>query len=284
MEVSQLKSELDRTRAQQQQQKLRLLRQIRARDAEERLAERERQRFRAANLREVRLELQKVRKQMAKEFFEKKALVVEKLKELKQGNRSIEEIYKYTNDIILEEEDEDDTDDAKELKSTAQLNKSVDYAAEALERPAEKGYRSSLGHAEKKDEQIDMALPEIKRAKGPSPYLPLKPPPKPFNQSQEVPKSNFSNHFMVELIRRRQKEEIMGLIAGEEQRERDRLSVLKNSGPMLSIEQRAKLEAKFQNERQQAQTRIEKMMRQHESQLQEYVLASTHNSFGSSHV
>ena len=153
---------------------------------------------------------------MTKEFFEKKTLVMEKLKELKQGNRSIEEIYKYTTDIILEEEEEDEEVEPKQLKSTEMLNKSVDYASEALERPAEKGYRSSLGHIEKKDYhdqviQIDMTsktdktLPEIinKRSKVPSPYMPLKPVPRQVMQSQEVPKSNFTNQFMVELIRRR---------------------------------------------------------------------------------
>ncbi len=50
---------------------------------------------------------------MAKDFVEKKALIVQKLKELRQQNRSIEEIYKYTTDIILEEEDEDSDDTAE---------------------------------------------------------------------------------------------------------------------------------------------------------------------------
>lgn len=45
---------------------------------------------------------------MAKEFIEKKALIIEKLRELKSNNRSIEEIYKYTNEIIVEEEDEEE--------------------------------------------------------------------------------------------------------------------------------------------------------------------------------
>ena len=43
---------------------------------------------------------------MAKEFVEKKQMIVDKLKELRSQKRSIEEIYKYTTDIILEEEDE----------------------------------------------------------------------------------------------------------------------------------------------------------------------------------
>jgi hypothetical protein len=64
----------------------------------------------------MRMELQKVRKQMAKEFFEKRTMIIEKLKELKKENKSIEEIYKYTNDIILEEEDEEDEEEQAEAK------------------------------------------------------------------------------------------------------------------------------------------------------------------------
>jgi hypothetical protein len=45
---------------------------------------------------------------MAKEFLEKKALIIRKLRELKSNNKSIEEIYKYTNEIIVEEEDEEE--------------------------------------------------------------------------------------------------------------------------------------------------------------------------------
>jgi hypothetical protein len=59
----------------------------------------------------VRRELQQARKQMAKEFVEKKQMIVDKLKELRSQKRSIEEIYKYTTDIILEEEDEDDEEE-----------------------------------------------------------------------------------------------------------------------------------------------------------------------------
>jgi hypothetical protein len=35
-------------------------------------------------------------------------LILKKLEELKKQNRNIEEIYKYTNDIILEEENEEE--------------------------------------------------------------------------------------------------------------------------------------------------------------------------------
>jgi len=37
-------------------------------------------------------------------------LVIKKMKTLKSQNKSIEEIYKYTNDIIFEEDDEDQED------------------------------------------------------------------------------------------------------------------------------------------------------------------------------
>jgi hypothetical protein len=41
-------------------------------------------------------------------------MIVDKLKELRTQKRSIEEIYKYTTDIILEEEDEEDEDEEEE--------------------------------------------------------------------------------------------------------------------------------------------------------------------------
>lgn len=44
---------------------------------------------------------------LQKDFNKKKSLIMLKLQELKKNNRSIEEIYKYTTDIILEEEDEE---------------------------------------------------------------------------------------------------------------------------------------------------------------------------------
>ena len=83
------------------------------------MSQREKQRTKAATLRTVKKELQLARKQMAKDFVEKKALIVEKLRELRTQNRSIEEIYKYTTDIILEEEDEEEDDDQVEIKTRA---------------------------------------------------------------------------------------------------------------------------------------------------------------------
>lgn len=53
---------------------------------------------------------------LAREFQEKKMLVMQKLQELKKQGKGIEEIYKYTNDIIFEEEDEED--DMKEVEES----------------------------------------------------------------------------------------------------------------------------------------------------------------------
>jgi hypothetical protein len=47
---------------------------------------------------------------MLKDFADKKDLILKKIVELKKQNRNIEEIYKYTNDIIVEEEDEEEED------------------------------------------------------------------------------------------------------------------------------------------------------------------------------
>lgn len=53
---------------------------------------------------------------MAREFVEKKQMIVDKLRELRTQKRSIEEIYKYTTDIILEEEDEEDEDEEEKTE------------------------------------------------------------------------------------------------------------------------------------------------------------------------
>lgn len=44
----------------------------------------------------------------------KKELIINKLEELKKQNISIDEIYKYTNDIIIEEENENEEEDEEE--------------------------------------------------------------------------------------------------------------------------------------------------------------------------
>jgi hypothetical protein len=55
---------------------------------------------------------------------------------------------------------------------------------------------------------------------------------------------------MLELIRRRQKEEIMSLLKDEELRERERLDILKD--PQLAPEERAGWQGRFNMERRQA--------------------------------
>jgi hypothetical protein len=63
---------------------------------------------------------------------------------------------------------------------------------------------------------------------------------------------------MLELIRRRQKEEIMNLLKDEELRERERLDIIKD--PSLNPEERAGYQGRFNMERRQAQARIEKLI------------------------
>ena len=55
-------------------------------------------------------------------------MIMRKIEELKKQNRSIEEIYKYTNDIILEEDDEEEEEDNLPDMSSV-VNKSVDVGA-----------------------------------------------------------------------------------------------------------------------------------------------------------
>jgi hypothetical protein len=70
---------------------------------------------RAGELRVMRAELKEARRRLAKDLLAKKARVVEKLRELRSNpHRAIEEIYKYTDEIILEEENEDDEDGNEE--------------------------------------------------------------------------------------------------------------------------------------------------------------------------
>ena len=51
---------------------------------------------------------------------------MKKINELKKSNKSIEEIYKYTRDIILEEEDEEEDEDGRKfLLGSEQRSRSV---------------------------------------------------------------------------------------------------------------------------------------------------------------
>ena len=64
---------------------------------------------------------------------------------------------------------------------------------------------------------------------------------------------------MLELIRRRHKEEIMAMLKEEELRERNRLSDLEDT--VLSAEVRAGMQGRFNMERRQAHAKIEKLIR-----------------------
>lgn len=50
--------------------------------------------------------LKRAKSELQREFVRKRELVLQKITALKNSNKSIEDIYKYTNDIIFEEEDE----------------------------------------------------------------------------------------------------------------------------------------------------------------------------------
>jgi hypothetical protein len=65
---------------------------------------------------------------LTKEFIEKRDLILKKLEELKKSNKNIEEIYKYTSDIILEEEGEEEDEDESRMRRAgldSQRSKSV---------------------------------------------------------------------------------------------------------------------------------------------------------------
>ena len=64
--------------------------------------------LKTASFLKQKMELQRMRQGLAREFLEKKNLVLQKLQELKRSGKGIEEIYKYTNEIIFEEEDEEE--------------------------------------------------------------------------------------------------------------------------------------------------------------------------------
>ena len=91
-----------------------------------------------------------------------------------------------------------------------------------------------------------------------------------FSQKQN-PQLSFSdyrqgeNHFLVELVRKRQKEEILALIREEEGKERERLAFMSND--KIGGGDRERLEKLFALERKEAQAKIETLMRRHEDQL-----------------
>lgn len=59
----------------------------------------------------VKSQIQSAKHTLTKEFMDKKDMILRKINELKKSNKNIEEIYKYTSEIIMEEENEEEEDD-----------------------------------------------------------------------------------------------------------------------------------------------------------------------------
>lgn len=64
-----------------------------------------------SSIQSVKNRIQSQKQSITRDFLEKKDLIMKKLMELKSQNRNIEEIYKYTSEIIFEEEDEEEDDE-----------------------------------------------------------------------------------------------------------------------------------------------------------------------------
>lgn len=68
-----------------------------------------------------------MRQGLARDFQEKKLLVLQKLQELKRSGKGIEEIYKYTNEIIFEEEDEEEELNSSQMDDTSGVSQNQQY-------------------------------------------------------------------------------------------------------------------------------------------------------------
>jgi len=89
--------------------------------------------LRASKEREQAQELSKKKNDLKRDFERKRQQVLERIKKLKSQNRSIEEIYKYTNDIIFEEDDEGDgLITERESKPTAQSPKVGSFSPQGI--------------------------------------------------------------------------------------------------------------------------------------------------------
>lgn len=86
---------------------------------------------------------------LLKEMQEQKARVLKKILELRASGKSIEEIYKYTNDIIFEEEDEE------EEEAAAIAN---NYGRKSFRKPKGRANEENLSHRYMDDEAIDGSI------------------------------------------------------------------------------------------------------------------------------
>eukprot|EP00347_Sterkiella_histriomuscorum_P016680 403352267 len=103
-----LKSELDKQRFQEQQEKYLTVKINHQQQQQDILKRHEQKKQQASKFLQQKSEIYQVKQNLTKEFHEKKSMIMQKLLELKKSGKGIEEIYKYTNDIIFEEEDEEE--------------------------------------------------------------------------------------------------------------------------------------------------------------------------------
>ncbi len=78
------------------------------------------------------LEMVEKKKGLQKEFEKKRLLILEKIKKLKSQGRGVEEIYKYTNDIIFEEDDEDGAITGRSTEKKPQLRRVGSFNSQGI--------------------------------------------------------------------------------------------------------------------------------------------------------
>lgn len=79
------------------------------------------------------IELANQKKDLKNEFARKRKLVLEKIKKLKSQGKGVEEIYKYTNDIIFEEDDEGDgAVTGRSIESRPQTNRLGSFTPQGI--------------------------------------------------------------------------------------------------------------------------------------------------------
>lgn len=109
------KKEVMRVKANAQRERLELMRakneaitKSMQNNYQQQLLGKEMRHLRATKEREQASDLARKKTELKREFDKKRLQVLEKIKKLKAQGKGIEEIYKYTNDIIFEEDDEGD--------------------------------------------------------------------------------------------------------------------------------------------------------------------------------
>ncbi|CDW74617.1 UNKNOWN [Stylonychia lemnae] len=155
-----LKSELDQYKQNQQQEKLQIIQKLQEEQKLQLLQKHQQKKKQAEDFVQQKKHVINAKQIMVKDFQEKKQLIMMKLQELKKSGKGIEEIYKYTNDIIFEEEDEEEQmlnetqrnrDEIIRNLNTEQLNQEVarleqsqDYGSGLSEQKIKKSGSKSL--------------------------------------------------------------------------------------------------------------------------------------------